>query len=50
MNPETEQVLRALREDLARVESKLDKVLSLVDLIPNPFVRKAIRSKIGGGS
>jgi hypothetical protein len=43
---ELAQVLAALREDLRRVESKMDKVLSLVDMIPNPIIRKLVKNKI----
>lgn len=39
-------VLAALREDIKRVESKMDKVLSLVDMIPNPLLRKMVKSRI----
>lgn len=39
-------VIAALREDIKRVESKMDKVLSLVDMIPNPILRKMIKGRI----
>lgn len=35
-----------VRADVARMESKIDGVLSLVDLIENPIVRKMIKSRI----
>lgn len=41
-----DHVIGALREDLKRIESKMDRILSLVDLIPNPLLRKVIKSRI----
>lgn len=41
-----DQAFAALRRDLARIEQKMDKLLSLVDLIPNPMIRKLISSRI----
>lgn len=43
---QADQAFAALRRDLARIESKMDKILSLVDLIPNPILRKVVKSKI----
>jgi uncharacterized protein YlxP (DUF503 family) len=39
-------MMAQISADLKRVESKMDTVLSLVDLIPNPLLRKVIRAKI----
>jgi len=46
-------ILMKTRADLARMESKMDEVLklranleALVEFIPNPIIRKIVKSKI----
>lgn len=53
MNEDMAQLVHALRADLSRIEAKMDEVLklranleALVEFIPNPIVRKVVKSKI----
>jgi len=43
---ELERVLLILQEDVRRLKARMDRVSGLVEMIPNPLVRKLVRDKI----
>lgn len=54
MNDELIALVQALRTDMARMEAKVDEMVklranleALVQFIPNPVVRKVVKTKLG---
>lgn len=49
MDKTVEEQLAELRATVVELAARLDRAVRLVDMIPNPVVRKYVKSRIGAG-